>query len=233
MIELLVVVAVVAILLGILLPAIGAAREAGRGVKCAAQLRQAAISCLAYANENDGRSPALGQPYTALPAWPLVVLRDTGREAAGTQLYSGSSVLSCPSASGFYGRAMQRTYAINCTGHAGAPATTDALTGAAVGADPDNFDAPGTTAHIRVDRVARPSDAVLMIDSAVPPGGSVTGAPPPTRTIGTVDFRQESHRRDRVGRFHGSARSAFNAVMFDTSTRGEREVRGEWMTALP
>lgn len=233
LIELLVVVAVLAILLGVLLPSLAGAREGARAAACLSNLRQSASAILAYAAEHDGRSPALGQPYTSLPFWALVVQRESGRDGSGASLYASRSALACPSCAAFYGRAMTRCYAINATGHAGLPAATDPVTGERVAADRDDFDAAGTTAHVRIDRVARPSETALLVDSAVPPGGTVSGAPPPTRTAGVLDFRQEAHRRDRLGRFHGAGRSGFNAAGFDGSARAHAEVSAAWTAPLP
>jgi prepilin-type N-terminal cleavage/methylation domain-containing protein len=51
LIELLVVIAVIALLIGILLPALGHARETGRKAKCLSNTRQLAIAASAYAND--------------------------------------------------------------------------------------------------------------------------------------------------------------------------------------
>jgi prepilin-type N-terminal cleavage/methylation domain-containing protein len=48
LVELLVVVAIVALLVGLLLPAVQAAREAGRRTQCLANLRELALGCLAH-----------------------------------------------------------------------------------------------------------------------------------------------------------------------------------------
>lgn len=54
MIELLVVVAIMAILAGLLLPAISSVREAAKGQRCANNLRQMGIANFGYANDYDG-----------------------------------------------------------------------------------------------------------------------------------------------------------------------------------
>ncbi len=58
-IELLIVVAVIAILAAILVPAIGRVRERANATKCASNLRQIAIAANMYAAENNGDFPSL------------------------------------------------------------------------------------------------------------------------------------------------------------------------------
>lgn len=55
LIELLVVVAVIALLIGILLPALGTARRSAQTLGCLNNMRQLAIAQLSYANANDGQ----------------------------------------------------------------------------------------------------------------------------------------------------------------------------------
>ena len=69
LIELLVVVAIIAVLIAILLPALSHAREAARGTICLSNLRSIGLICRQYADDNRGASPALGEPYAALPNW--------------------------------------------------------------------------------------------------------------------------------------------------------------------
>jgi prepilin-type N-terminal cleavage/methylation domain-containing protein/prepilin-type processing-associated H-X9-DG protein len=54
LIELLVVIAIIAVLIGILIPALGNARETARSVKCFSNIRQLATSSLSYANDQRG-----------------------------------------------------------------------------------------------------------------------------------------------------------------------------------
>ena len=57
LIELLVVIAIIALLVGILLPALGKARDAARGVKCASNERQLVVCLLLYSTDHKSMFP--------------------------------------------------------------------------------------------------------------------------------------------------------------------------------
>lgn len=235
LIEVLVVIAIIAILIAILLPALSSARESARATVCLANLRQTGMTFRLYADNHRGVGPAVGQPYTTFPNWALVVLRDSGFEAdAPTNLYRQKTGLVCPTIDAAYPEAMTRTYAMNATGHAGPTM-----------ADPDDFDDPANPAFIRFDLVDRPSRTALLVDSAATP--PAPGAPPPTRTASVLDFRQQTHVQQRLGRFHATSSPAavatsptpgltqglFNTLNFDGSAASTRDIPPLWLERLP
>lgn len=66
LIELLVVIAIIATLMGVLLPAIGGAREAARRAACAVKQRQLSLGLLSYTTSHDGWIPGYNTSGAAL-----------------------------------------------------------------------------------------------------------------------------------------------------------------------
>ncbi|MEM7625317.1 MAG: DUF1559 domain-containing protein [Planctomycetota bacterium] len=66
LIELLVVISIIALLIGLLLPTLAAARETARQVKCSSQMKQLAMAAEIYANDHKGRYPS----RAINPRWP-------------------------------------------------------------------------------------------------------------------------------------------------------------------
>ncbi|MEQ9461389.1 MAG: type II secretion system protein [Phycisphaeraceae bacterium] len=210
LIELLVVISIIAVLIGILLPALGSARDVARSARCLTNLRQAYIGIRLYADEHSGLSPALGQPYGQRPNWALEVQARMGRQGQTTaELYDAESILVCPATASISEAVMTRTYAINATGYAGLPGDQ---------ADYDNAPAP---AFIDLDGAVQQSSIPLLIDSAASPPGP--DEPPPSRTTSVIDFRQPGHVPDRIGLVHAGGKS-FNRLMLDGSAAAEQQV---------
>lgn len=226
LIEILVTVAVVAILVAIVMPALASAREAARSAGCLSNLRQMAVACTQYADDNAGVGPAVGQPYAELPNWALVVQSQGGRDGSTPgELYGPRSVLVCPSTQSGCAVAMTRTYAMNATGHAG-------LSEPGQHPDPDNFDDITDPAFIRFALVSRPSESPLLFDSASAP---ISGdAPPPSRTASVLDFRQPAHVAERLGLVHPPrGKRGFNAGHFDGAAHMYSAVPAGWTAPLP
>jgi prepilin-type N-terminal cleavage/methylation domain-containing protein/prepilin-type processing-associated H-X9-DG protein len=108
LVELLVVIGIIAVLVGILLPALGRAREQAYKTQCQSNLKQIATAWLMYANDNKGRlprcSPTLdGRTFTSdMWIWyydasfmpPGVTIRDS--QILKYMKGAGVEVLRCP-----------------------------------------------------------------------------------------------------------------------------------------
>jgi prepilin-type N-terminal cleavage/methylation domain-containing protein len=221
LIELLVVVAIIAAVIGILVPTLSSVRAAGRDLRCLTNLRSLAAAWQLYAVDHDDLTPALGVPWASAPNWSIVVMEYAGRPInAVSQLPSdGSSVLVCPRTQRHFPEVeMTRTYAANVTGFAGAQG------------DRGDFDEEPTFA--RFSRVRSPSMTPMLLDSApILPG---PGLPPPSRTASVIDFRESVHVDERIGRVHGESDPGgfFHVAFYDGSAHREDTPPDSWRVPI-
>lgn len=110
LIELLVVISIIALLVGILLPALGAARRTAQSVQCLSNLRQMGVATFVYAEQNGGSLPFGANNGGFIPVdehtdWSLLIFNVMGKSEktwkeegeAGTQESGLAEMNACPS----------------------------------------------------------------------------------------------------------------------------------------
>ncbi|MEM9064046.1 MAG: prepilin-type N-terminal cleavage/methylation domain-containing protein [Planctomycetota bacterium] len=92
LIELLVVISIIALLIGILLPALGSARGSAQAVLCLGNMKQLGVATTAYAQDFDDRI------WVATEEWAQKLNTDTGRYERGVvfEYVSNEEIFECP-----------------------------------------------------------------------------------------------------------------------------------------
>jgi prepilin-type N-terminal cleavage/methylation domain-containing protein/prepilin-type processing-associated H-X9-DG protein len=166
LIELLVVIAIIAVLAAILFPVFTSAREKGRQVVCASNIRQLGLAAVQYTQDFDGRYPGVtgGKPgigvyggwiYYVGP-WPNCIF--TPDKGALYPYVKSDQVYYCPDDS--MGEESGDSYAINGGLYVNAPSSGTA----------------GFTMGPRVNQVRFPSQTLLFVEEATTGNDQSTGS---------------------------------------------------------
>ncbi|MBN2641747.1 MAG: prepilin-type N-terminal cleavage/methylation domain-containing protein [Victivallales bacterium] len=97
LIELLIVIAIIAIIVSMLLPALNKARSYAYSATCINNLKNLGICFISYSDNYDGYYPRLGDPGTGVPRWSDTIRKDAGLQENKT----GSAIMRCPAAGDF------------------------------------------------------------------------------------------------------------------------------------
>ncbi len=178
LIELLVVIAIIALLIGILLPALGTARESGRNIKCQSQIRGIGQALLAYANDYRGLFPPVMHDAPDRETGRLsMIWYDENRlgrylpQIDGSNITEGNTrsntvgggVMVCPNHS-----AGGRSYTMNYWAASAAAWRLDSSTNRVTGFKPGNnpFDASEATRGSGFDTTVENSSNMLLLSEA-------------------------------------------------------------------
>src|SRR5207237_1032788 len=102
LVELLIVIAIIAVLIGLLLPAMARARSSAQTTQCLSNLRQLAVAAAGYVAENRGSYPPAQWPdYTASPAiiacWDFTKIGSSVKPGLLWNGRTNAKIQQCPS----------------------------------------------------------------------------------------------------------------------------------------
>ena len=233
LVELLVVIGIIALLISVLLPTLGKAREASRAANCLSNLRQINTAFILFANDHKGFLPQIGAAGTGAASFDIngtptnVAVRWFGGlygspqkfhpQASMLAKYWGTAnVAGCPSFDVddfFRPQYGPVDYAYN-----------------AIFARHRDWAAGGSSRNglgIKMSRIRRSSEKAVVWDSARLNGGSLDRTPWGYPTTGNVNnnktdpnFHGRHNRRGNVGWLDGSVRPV-EPALFDTYTGGQ------------
>ncbi len=98
LIELLVVISIIALLVGILLPALGAARRTAKAARCLANVRQFGMAHETFLNENDHQLMPYEPTKGTHETWTTRLLKYVGSDekSVGSVDYESADIMICP-----------------------------------------------------------------------------------------------------------------------------------------
>ncbi|AKC82008.1 hypothetical protein IMCC26134_03040 [Verrucomicrobia bacterium IMCC26134] len=146
LIELLTVIAIIGILAAIIIPTVGKVRATANAAKCKSQMREIGMATQLYAQDNKSEMPF----YTANNPWTFYMERYFNNNRPASNVYSNTSVVTCPSASippADPSQGYSRTYSANPFVIVKRTSSTDTV-----------------TPSYKINRITRPSETLIFAD---------------------------------------------------------------------
>jgi len=175
LVELLVVIAIIAVLIALLMPALGRVRRQAQMLSCSSNLRQIGIGMLGYVRDNRGALPPIGVIDPSGPDWNGTMCRPIWRQSILPYLYPGNDPMTGPGTDAWVfgcraNPSAQRLLAgLNLYTRAGYAANGHYYTGSAAGIDSPMslFDPSGLRKPFCIRRVSecpRSSGTILVTE---------------------------------------------------------------------
>ena len=204
LIELLVVISIIALLIGILLPALGAARHSARVLQCLTQEKQLGVAFAVYQNDFDGRYPISADfninGNNKYNSWDLLISRYIGIDYVDGALPTVENLLlKCPLDDPLFDPPAGqyfRTYRANQTRSPDASWSGYSATVVNDGVVSTPLTHNGVTSSfvkVTVDGVLKASDCIVLLES------------PTNRTVGRNFNRQYNSGFSTTQGFYGPA----------------------------
>lgn len=151
LIELLVVIAIIGILVSLLIPVLGKARESARKAVCTSNLKQLSMHLFIFTDDNDSHFPPSAENNVSWDDQINYDLTDTQKNQKKFEVASapaailGDKTMLCPSDTSDYGIYVGRSYALNGGSNDGSYRTSDINDLTGVGSSGNQYAEPGVS----------------------------------------------------------------------------------------
>lgn len=228
LVELLVVMGVIALLMSILLPALGTARGQAKRIVCASRMRQISVAFQLYAADNDDwiitASPGM-TPQDDQEAWNFELLPYICEKQ--DEMFDTAKLWFCPEDKDPYPLGFGRFEEM----HGDHPLTSYALNGHYAEARSGRRGRPasseeklGPAGHFKTFQIKSASACMLMVETSH--SGQIYDAEHPRAQAYGLDITDRSHHRNTSGFYHNNS---MNIMFVDSHIDNIKGREAEWV----